>query len=73
MALGALMGTVQLFRDTCANASYLILPGHPGRGTKGCVANSVPLDQLITGYDGPDVTLDFDAQGRLIGIEVLAS
>ena len=67
------MGAVQLFRDTVASASYLTLPDHPGRGTRGCVANSIPLDQLVEGYEGPDVTLDFDREGRLIGIEVLAA
>lgn len=67
------MGLVQLFRDSAAGASYLTLPFHPGRGTWGCVANTIPLDQIIEGYEGPDVNLDFDAKGRLIGIEVLAA
>ncbi|WP_197026649.1 DUF2283 domain-containing protein [Caulobacter sp. UNC358MFTsu5.1] len=67
------IGLVQLFRDSAAGASYLTLPLHPGRGTWGCVANTIPLDQIIEGYKGPDVNLDFDAQGRLIGIEVLAA
>jgi hypothetical protein len=67
------MGLVQLFRDSAACASYLTLPYHPGRGTWGCVTNTIPLDQILDGYEGPDVNLDFDAKGRLIGIEVLAA
>jgi uncharacterized protein YuzE len=67
------MAGVKLVSDIFANASYLTLPDHPGRGTWGCVANSIPLDQVIEGYEGPDVVLDFDANGRLIGIEILAA
>lgn len=67
------MAGVKLVSDIFANASYLTLPDHPGRGAKGCVANSIPLDQVIEGYEGPDVVLDFDANGRLIGIEILAA
>lgn len=70
---GVPMGLVQLSRDSAAGASYLTLPHHPGRGTTGCVTNTIPLDQLIDGYEGPDINLDFDAKGRLIGIEVLAA
>lgn len=70
---GIPMGLVQLFRDSAAGASYLTLPYHPGRGTSGCVANTIPLDQILEGYEGPDINLDFDAKGRLIGIEVLAA
>lgn len=67
------MAGVELVRDIFANASYVTLPDHPGRGSRGCVANSIPLDQIIESYEGPDVVLDFDANGRLIGIEILAA
>lgn len=51
--------------------AYLILPGHPGVGAKGAVARQVRLLDLMS-YDGADIYLDLDADGRLIGIEVLA-
>jgi uncharacterized protein YuzE len=67
------MNQVELIRDTQANMSYLTLPGHPGRGTSGCVADSVPIDQLIPGYTGVDLILDFDRHGCLIGIEIFSA
>ncbi|NHZ89706.1 DUF2283 domain-containing protein [Massilia sp. CCM 8733] len=50
--------------------AYLSLPDHPavrvaGRG------KMARLSDLID-YEGADIFLDFDAAGRLIGIEVLA-
>ncbi|MGJ5052554.1 MULTISPECIES: DUF2283 domain-containing protein [unclassified Bradyrhizobium] len=48
-----------------------MLPEHPGSGTKGCSARQVPLSDLLS-YVGADIILDLDADGRLIGIEVLA-
>ncbi|NPV21101.1 DUF2283 domain-containing protein [Bradyrhizobium aeschynomenes] len=53
------------------NVAYLTLPDHPGAGTKGCAARQVRLSDLIS-YIGADIILDLDADGRLIGIEVLA-
>ncbi|MGJ4893926.1 DUF2283 domain-containing protein [Bradyrhizobium sp. HKCCYLRH3059] len=53
------------------NVAYLMLPEHPGSGTKGCSARQVPLSDLLS-YVGADIILDLDADGRLIGIEVLA-
>lgn len=57
--------------DAAANASYLYLPDHPR--SDACIANTVPLEQVLPGYQGPDVNLDFDQGGRLIGIEVMAA
>lgn len=67
------MYQVEFTRDPLANKSYITLPGHPGRGAVGCVAESVPLDQIFRDYNGVDLTLDFDKNGRLIGIEVFAA
>lgn len=67
------MYKVELKRDPLANMSYLTLPGHPEGDAFGCVAESVPLDQLINDYKGVDITLDFDKSGRLIGIEIFAA
>jgi len=52
--------------------AYLALPGHPGAGLPGIVKTQISLADRIEGYVGPDVYLDFDASGRLIGIEILA-
>jgi hypothetical protein len=46
----------------------LALPGHPGRGVPRAVAKQVRLLTLLQ-YVGPDIHLDLDADGHLIGIE----
>jgi hypothetical protein len=51
------------------DVAYLYLPGHAGRGTP-AVAKQVRLSSLLT-YKGPDLFLDFDADGQLVGVEVL--
>ncbi|AUX27728.1 uncharacterized protein SOCEGT47_083260 [Sorangium cellulosum] len=54
-----------------ADVAYLRLPSHPG--TSPCkMSKSVRLRDLIGNYEGPDVVLDFDLRGVLVGIEVLA-
>ncbi len=67
------MHPIELIKDMAANASYLYLPDHPVVDPSGCVANTIPLHQIVEGYEGPDINLDFDGQGRLIGIEILAA
>ncbi len=49
---------------------YLYLTKHPGM-VQGCVKKQLRLLDVIEGYRGPDIYLDFDASGELIGIEVL--
>jgi hypothetical protein len=48
---------------------YLRLPDH--KGGHGTVARTVRLSELMPEAKGPDVYLDFDAEGTLIGIEIL--
>jgi len=67
------MSKVELTRDVLANMTYITLPGHPGGSSAGCIAKSVPIDQIIPEYKGVDLILDFDADGCLIGIEVFAA
>lgn len=55
-------------RDT--DTAYIALPGH--RSEPGIVGKTIHLDNLVTDYKGPNVNLDFDVEGRLIGIEILA-
>ena len=57
--------------DDDEDVAYLALPAHPGPGTHGAVAKQTRLLDLMT-YVGPDLYLDFDQDGTLIGIEILA-
>ncbi len=50
--------------------AYLRLPTHPGGVCK--MSRSVRLTELMGPYEGPEVVLDFDARGVLVGLEVLA-
>lgn len=54
-----------------ADTAYVYLPKHPEKCT-GCVAKTIDLVDLIPGYRGPRVHLDFDREENLIGIEILA-
>jgi hypothetical protein len=51
------------------DVAYVRLPTHPG--TETCkMSKSLRLIDVIGVYKGPDVVLDFDEQGILVGIEV---
>ena len=52
-------------------AAYVELVDYPTENQSGCVIRSVRIDQIITNYDGPKITIDFDANGIAIGIEIL--
>jgi len=51
--------------------AYITLPGHPGKGTTNIVQKQISVRDVIDEYKGPDVYLDFDHKGLLIGMEVL--
>ena len=53
------------------DTAYLMLPKHPGAGSPGVVKRTESLCALVKGYRGPEVNLDFDNNGVLIGIELL--
>ncbi|WP_438039228.1 DUF2283 domain-containing protein [Sorangium sp. So ce128] len=54
-----------------SDMAYLRLPSHPGASP--CeMSKSARLRDLIGDYDGPDVVLDFDLRGVLVGIEIIA-
>lgn len=55
-----------------SDVAYLQLPDHPGSGTPNVVARQICLAELIKSYEGPDIFLDIDHDGKLIGIEILA-
>ena len=52
------------------DVAYLRLPSHPGETCK--MSKSIRLAELMGSYEGPDVVLDFDQDGVLVGIEILA-
>jgi len=58
--------------DDDPNVAYLTLPNHPGASAANVVAEQKSMNELIEGYKGPDIYLDFDDNGVLIGIEILA-
>ncbi len=56
--------------DDDGGVAYLTLPGHPGNAP-GVVKRSVCLRDLVGEYEGPDISFDFDANNRLIGVEIV--
>lgn len=53
------------------DVAYLRLPSY--LGVEPCkMSRSVRLREVLGNYEGPDVVLDFDMRGVLVGIEVLA-
>ncbi|OJT20782.1 hypothetical protein BO221_28115 [Archangium sp. Cb G35] len=52
------------------DVAYLRLPSHPGETCE--MSKSIRLAELMGSYTGPDVVLDFDQDGVLVGIELLA-
>jgi len=49
--------------------AYLQLPTFPTGKLK--TSRSIRLHDLIGKYEGPDINIDFDEQGILVGIEIL--
>ncbi len=49
--------------------AYLRLPTHSGKTTR--MSKSIRLIDLIGKYDGPEVVVDFDPNGMLVGIEII--
>ncbi|TDD89335.1 DUF2283 domain-containing protein [Actinomadura darangshiensis] len=61
------MVDVKVTYDKSANAAYLYFSNHPDRAE---VAHMYPCDPVEV---GGMINLDFDKNGRIIGIEVLAA
>jgi uncharacterized protein YuzE len=53
------------------SAGYLYFHNHPGAGVAGCVKSTVSVSALIPNYVGPEIHLDLNEAGEVIGIEVL--
>lgn len=56
--------------DDNYHAAYVELADHPHEPTP-CVRKTVRIHNLIDGYDGPGIAIDFDENNRAIGIEIL--
>jgi len=52
------------------DVAYLYLPAHPKEHVAGLVKKQIRLLDIIDGYKGPDIYLDFDSKGELVGLEV---
>ena len=54
-----------------SHTAYIALPGNPEDPVPGIVSRTLNLNDLVQDCSGPRVYLDFNAEGTLIGIEVL--
>jgi hypothetical protein len=52
------------------DVAYLRLPTYPAGGTAK-MSRTIRIHDLIGKYEGPDINLDFDEDGVLVGIELL--
>jgi len=52
-------------------AAYLELKDHPHEVTFGLVKRAIDVHELITEYNGPRITLEFDEHDRPVGIEII--
>lgn len=52
--------------------AYVELVDHPHQLTE-CVHKTIRIQDLVEGYIGPGIAIDFDASNRPIGIEILYS
>ena len=59
--------------DNCRDVAYFELPDYPRDDPQGCVGGQTIAihDLLGDDYVGPKLNLDFDRDGRPVGIEVL--
>jgi len=59
------------FDESADNAMYVALRSHMGKGKPPLGSFQRSLHELIQDYRGPEIYLDFNAEGRLYGIEIL--
>ena len=55
------------------HTSYVELADHPHDLIAGVVTKTVLIHNLIDDYVGPSIGIDFDKNGKAIGIEILYS
>jgi len=61
---------IKLENSEGGGVAYLFLPEHPGKGMPAITAKQISLHSVIDNYKGPGIFLDFDKDGRVIGVEV---
>jgi len=54
-----------------SDSAYIGLPGYPEKPEFGIVSKTICLDDVLDGFKGPRINLDFNKDGVLIGIEIL--
>ncbi|MDV5354746.1 DUF2283 domain-containing protein [Enterobacter asburiae] len=62
---------VKLESNKDGDMAYLFLPKHPGKGIPGITVKQISLHSIINSYQGPEIILDFDKDGEIIGMEFL--
>jgi uncharacterized protein YuzE len=65
-----MMTNIKLEVNEDGDMAYLYLPKHPVKGTTGVVTKQIPLSSIVADYQGPEVFLDFDNNGAMIGFEL---
>ncbi|PPE56230.1 hypothetical protein F157LOC_04159 [Pectobacterium brasiliense] len=65
------MNKINLEVSDDGDVAYLVLPNHPGKGKLGVAVKQVALQSIIENYQGPEIYLDFDRDGNIIGMEFL--
>lgn len=57
--------------DDDGMVAYLKLPKHPKNNIVGCVKKTISLSEIIKGYIGIPIYLDFDKDDELIELKLL--
>lgn len=65
-----MMGKIKLETNEDGDMAYLYLPKHPGKGSAGVIKKQVSLHEIVKDYQGPEIFLDFDENGVIVGVEL---
>ncbi|EMO4163624.1 DUF2283 domain-containing protein [Morganella morganii] len=60
---------IKIETSSDGDMAYLFLPKHPGKGIPGVTSKQISLNSVISNYQGPEILLDFDKAGEIIGME----
>jgi hypothetical protein len=61
---------IQLNVSSDDGIAYVLLPDHPRHTVPRIVKKQIRLSDVVDGYKGPDIYLDFNTNDVLIGIEI---
>ncbi|MBT0384010.1 DUF2283 domain-containing protein [Morganella morganii] len=62
---------IKIETSSDGDMAYLFLPKHPGKGIPGVTSKQISLSSVISNYQGPEILLDFDKAGEIIGMEFI--